>query len=284
MQDRTSTRSLLYYLSVIRAAEWMGKPVMLYANGIGPVRKPANRRRVRQVVERAALVTLRDHASARELAEMGVERPVQVTADPVFRLEPAGAERSRALCAAAGLPQGRPFAAVSVRDWDNVGDFFAQLAGLCDHLRRAHGLEILFLLMQPARDREATDRVRARMEEPSYVLEEPCVPRELMGVLGQARLCLAMRLHTLIFAARMAVPAMGLVYDPKVSSYLEELELPSAGDVERFDGAEAIRRADALMADYDTVLARLREKSAQLAQAAEENEQRLLELLERTKK
>ena len=122
------------------------------------------------------------------------------------------------------------------------------------------------------------------MEEPSYVLEEPCVPRELMGVLGQARLCLAMRLHTLIFAARMAVPAMGLVYDPKVSSYLEELELPSAGDVERFDGAEAIRRADALMADYDTVLARLREKSAQLAQAAEENEQRLLELLERTKK
>ena len=284
LQDATSTRSLVYYLSVIHCARLLHKPVMLYANGIGPVRDPANRRRVRRAVERAALVTLRDHASARELAEMGVERPVQVTADPVFRLEPAGAERSRALCAAAGLPQGRPFGGVSVRDWDIVGDFFAQLAGLCDHLRRAHGLEILFLLMQPARDREATDRVRARMEEPSYVLEEPCVPRELMGVLGQARLCLAMRLHTLIFAARMAVPAMGLVYDPKVSSYLEELELPSVGDVERFDGAEAIRRADALMADYDTVLARLREKSAQLAQAAEENERRLLELLERTKK
>ncbi|RKI69712.1 polysaccharide pyruvyl transferase CsaB [bacterium 1xD42-67] len=284
LQDATSTRSLVYYLSVIHCARLLHKPVMLYANGIGPVRDPANRRRVRRAVERAALVTLRDHASARELAEMGVERPVQVTADPVFRLEPTGAERSRALCAAAGLPQGRPFAAVSVRDWDNVGDFFAQLAGLCDHLRRAHGLEILFLLMQPARDREATDRVRARMEEPSYVLEEPCVPRELMGVLGQARLCLAMRLHTLIFAARMAVPAMGLVYDPKVSSYLEELELPSAGDVERFDGAEAIRRADALMADYDAVLARLREKSAQLAQAAEENERLLLELLEKTKR
>ena len=39
LQDRTSTRSLLYYLSIIRAAELFHKPVMLYANGIGPVRK-----------------------------------------------------------------------------------------------------------------------------------------------------------------------------------------------------------------------------------------------------
>ena len=69
LQDTTSTRSLLYYLSVIRCAQWLHKPVMLYANGIGPVRKPANRRRVRHVVERAALVTLRDHASAQELVQ-----------------------------------------------------------------------------------------------------------------------------------------------------------------------------------------------------------------------
>ena len=284
LQDTTSTRSLLYYLSVIRCAQWLRKPVMLYANGIGPVRRPANRRRVKRVVERSALVTLRDHASARELTDMGVTRPVQVTADPVFHLEPAGAERSARLCAASGLPEGRPFAAVSVRDWHNVGDFYVQLAGLCDHLRREHGLEILFLLMQRSQDGEATAQVRANMAQPSYVLDVPCTPRELMGVLGQARLCLAMRLHTLIFAARMAVPAMGLIYDPKVASYLEELDLPAAGEVERFDGREAVRRADALMADYDAVLSRLRAKSAQLAQAAKENERLLLELLESTTK
>ena len=281
LQDTTSTRSLLYYLSVIRCAQWLRKPVMLYANGIGPVRRPANRRRVRQVVERSALVTLRDHASAKELMDMGVTRPVQVTADPVFHLEPAGPERSAQLCTASGLPEGRPFAAVSVRDWHSVGDFYSQLAGLCDHLRREHGLEVLFLLMQHSQDREATAQVRANMEEPSYVLDVPCTPRELMGVLGRAKLCLAMRLHTLIFAARMAVPAMGLVYDPKVASFLEELDLPAAGDVERFDGREARRRADALMADYGAVLSRLRRKSEQLAQAAKENERLLLELLEK---
>ena len=280
LQDATSTRSLLYYLSVIRCAQFLRKPVMLYANGIGPVRRPANRRRVKRVVECASLVTLRDHASARELAEMGVTRPARITADPVFHLEPAGEERTAQLLAAAGLEGTAAFAVVSVREWRNVGDFWAQLARLCDHLRRTYGLEILFLLMQPERDREVTGQVRALMKEPAHVLDASCTPRELMGVLGRSRLCVAMRLHTLIFAARMAVPALGLVYDPKVASYLEELDLPSAGDVERFDGAEAIRRADALMADYDGVLSRLREKSAQLAQAAGENERLLLELLE----
>ena len=46
---------------------------MLYANGIGPVIKKGNRRRVRKVVERASVVTLRDENSARELKEMGVQ-------------------------------------------------------------------------------------------------------------------------------------------------------------------------------------------------------------------
>ena len=285
LQDTTSTRSLLYYLSVIQCARLLGKPVMLYANGIGPVRKPANRRRVKRVVERAALVTLRDHSSARELADMGVARTdLRVTADPVFHLSPADPQRAAALLAGTGMPGHRQFVAVSVREWPDTGDFFAQLARLCDHLRRTYGLEILFLLMQPSRDRSAAQRVREQMEESSWLLEEDCTPRELMAVLGQAKLCLAMRLHTLIFAARMAVPSMGLVYDPKVESYLKELDLPAAGDVAHFDGAEAIRRTDALMADYHRVLTALREKSNQLAQAARENERLLLEMLEKNAK
>jgi len=281
LQDTTSTRSLLYYLAIIRCAQLLGKPVMLYANGIGPVCHSGNRCRVRRAVERATVVTLRDRGSARELTDMGVKRSdLYITADPVFRLAPAPVERGRELLCTAGLKPHTPFAAVAVRGWPHAEQFFSELACLCDYLHRQYGLEIVFLLMQPQRDRSAVRLVKEKMKEPCHVLEVLCTPRELMAVLGEARLCLAMRLHTLIFAARMAVPSLGLVYDPKVTGYLEELGLPSAGHVETFHAAEAIRQADLLMADYDNVLVRLREKSAALAKAAKENERLLLEMLE----
>lgn len=280
LQDRTSTRSLLYYLMVIRWAKKLGKPVMLYANGIGPVTKPENRKKVKQTVELANVVTLRDRASAQELRDMGVKHPeLHITADPVFNLVPAGADRGRDLLVKAGLPEGRKFAAVSVRDWPAARQFPQQAAQLCDHLHRTYGMETVFLLMQPAADRETTEQVRRAMESPSYLLDVPATPSELMAVLGQAELCVAMRLHTLIFAARMAVPTVGLVYDPKVDSYLKELDLPSAGEVERFDVDRACQVCDELMADYDRILARLKERSAALSAAARENEALLLELL-----
>jgi len=284
LQDATSTRSLIYYLSVIRCARLLGKPVVLYANGIGPVNRPANRRRVKKAVEQAALVTLRDPSSAKELAAMGVKREdIRVTADPVFHLEPVEEKRAEELLHLAGLETGDAIAAISVRDWPNTDEFRRGLACLCDHIQRTYSLKPLFLIMQPSRDLEPTRQVQQYMETDSWVLETFCTPRELMAVLGRARLCLAMRLHMLIFAARMAVPAMGLVYDPKVESYLQELELPAAGYVDSFDTQEAIRRADALMEEYDEVLARLRRKSEELAAAALENERLLLELLQKIK-
>jgi len=81
----------------------------------------------------------------------------------------------------------------------------------------------------------------------------------------------------------MAVPTIGLVYDPKVASFLEELGLPSAGHVENFDAAHAVALTDALMTDYDETLNRLRERSEAMSAAAGENERLLLELLKKVK-
>jgi len=85
LQDVTSGRSVLYYLGVVVMALLLKKPVMFYAQGIGPIRRSWARRLTRAVADRVTLITVRDEDSRRELERLGVKRPpVMVTADPVL--------------------------------------------------------------------------------------------------------------------------------------------------------------------------------------------------------
>ena len=102
LQDHTSTRSLVYYTTLIRMAHSYGKKVMLYANGIGPVREAKNRERVCEVCGYADVITLRDAMSAEELRSMGVaEEKIHVTADPVYAMSTASRERGASVAVAA---------------------------------------------------------------------------------------------------------------------------------------------------------------------------------------
>ena len=88
LQNGTSTRSLLYYLSLIKLAKLFGKRVMLYANGIGTVTGKLNQRLVRSVINTVDVITLREKLSEADLRNIGVSNPnVTVTADAAFKLE-----------------------------------------------------------------------------------------------------------------------------------------------------------------------------------------------------
>ncbi|MQL51531.1 polysaccharide pyruvyl transferase CsaB [Desulfofundulus thermobenzoicus] len=87
LQDVTGIKSLLYYLGVMWLAVQLKKPVVFYAQGIGPVRTVLGRFLVRRVANRARLIIVRDEQSARDLARMGVNGPpVHVTVDAALGL------------------------------------------------------------------------------------------------------------------------------------------------------------------------------------------------------
>lgn len=278
LQDRTSTRSLMYYLTVIRMALHYQKPVMLYANGIGPVSKSKNRRRVQAVVSKADCITLRDTDSLQELEQMGVgSDAMTVTADPVFTLNGITPDAAREILTAAGIPTDRPILAVSMRQSGKIEQAVPELARFCDEAAKTH--TVLFILMQTPADSAVTEEIRSRMSAPSYVLETPGKPETMMGVIGLCNLVFSMRLHTVIFAAKQRVPVMGLVYDPKVASYLDLLHMPAVGTPETFRADDALRTFTDL-ADHQTeYAARLDVIARNLEQAAQENDRQLAALL-----
>jgi polysaccharide pyruvyl transferase CsaB len=240
LQDHTSTRSLLYYLAILALARALRRRVMIYANGIGPLTREKNRRRVRRAVESADVVTLRDAHSLEELVSMGVAREdIAVTSDPVFAAGIPDAAGRREILKALGLDAARPFVVVSVRQWSADGGFIPELARFCDMVYSGLGRRILLLPMQPSGDSAVCRILAERMESPAVIPPRELALSEYFGIIGEAEFVVSMRLHTLIFAARTGTPSLGIDVDPKLRACLEALGMPSLGAPEDFDARRA---------------------------------------------
>ena len=281
LQDRTSTRSIVYYLSIIKLAKLMGKKVMLYANGIGPVEKPYNRNLVKRVVNKVDLITLREQNSCDELRSMGVDNESAfVTADPVFTMEAVSKEESFKLLEKEGIPTDKPIVGVSVRNWKNLSPFAEDLAVLCDRIHNELGCEIVFIPMQQPYDTTVSENVRKKMTAPSYLIKEHCAPQELMGMIGVMTSVISMRLHTLIFAATQRIPLLGFVYDPKIDYYLNEFGMPSGGEIGKYDMEAAFATMKDMLDNREKYVEKLEKAASELEMKARENEKYLIKLLE----
>ena len=229
---------------------------------------------------RADLITLRDANSVEQLRSMGVKRDdMYITADPVFTFECIEREQALQLLKREGIPQDRPFAGVSLRSWYDLPEFAEKIAEICDEIYERHGRNIVFIVMQTPNDMQISRQVQELMRSPSYILPGRYRTDELMGMVGCADFTLCMRLHTLIFAAHMQVPTLGLVYDPKVRYHLESLEMPSMGDVDTLNTEEAMRRVDDVIQNRETYAKRLERKSEELRRLAEKNEELIVEFI-----
>jgi len=88
LQDATSLRSLIYYAVLMAAARLQGKPVLLWAQGLGPLRRRRSRALVRALLPQATAISWRDGASAALARSWGVE--ALVGSDPVWSLARRG--------------------------------------------------------------------------------------------------------------------------------------------------------------------------------------------------
>ncbi|WP_250277926.1 polysaccharide pyruvyl transferase CsaB [[Clostridium] colinum] len=238
IQNGTSTRSLLYYLSIIKVAKLFKKKVMLYSNGIGPVNGNINRKLVKMVVNNVDLITLREEFSKNDLLDMGVKKPeIHITADAAFTLKSISDKSAINFLIKEKIPLDKDIIGVSVRNWSKAkyGDkYIKEIAKACDNMVK-QDKTVLFIPMEQPKDIETSKKVMYEMKQDSYILQQSYKPDEILGIIGQTKLILGMRLHTLLFSASKKVPMIGLVYDPKIEYYLDVLNMPNGGDIRTGD-------------------------------------------------
>jgi len=250
LQDVTSKRSLIYYLSIIAAAKWKGRKVMLFAQGIGPIRNRLMRLLTRLVVNKADAITVRDRDSAEELARMGVPAvKVEVTADPVLMLNPESKVMGKAILAEAGLDPYKPIIGVSVREWPENQRCLKQLATALGKLSEKYNAQIAILPLQVSMDLKDSQLLQSylpKIRNRVALLQGDYSTEEFLSIIGSFRLLIGMRLHALIFAAVMKVPLMAISYDPKVDSFLKVIGTEAVGTVETLDARNVEKAAEDL--------------------------------------
>ncbi len=286
IQDVTSNKSLAYYLGIIWLGKRLGARVMLYANGIGPIRHEKNHKPIRHVLNQVDLITLREPSSLEELRRFGVTDPeIRITADPAFTLTAADPEKGMALLKKAGIPQGKRYCVISLRPWREADpDLEKQVAEAADYLRTKYELEVVFVPMQTTRDLPIAERTAALMKYPGGVLRDKPAPAELLALVGGAEFVIGMRLHTLIYAARMGTPVIGLTYDPKVDATMDYLNQHYIESARRLNPLTLRRYLDEIIQNHEKICRELTAVSEASRSKAEENVALALSLLDRAPK
>lgn len=246
-QDVTGLGSVPYYGGLLSMARMLGVPSMVFGQGLGPLRLWPNRWLVKQIFKGVDILSVRDQDSLEMLQAMQLppER-LHLTADPVLTLQPVHYATAQQILHAEGLDLTRPIIGVAIRPWASW--FEKQLKAFASVLAQfaaRTGAQLLMIPFQPQQDtwmcEEAAYSITCRpaaYAPPVIILRGHYSPIEMQAVIGQMDLIVGMRLHALIMAASQTVPAVGLVYDPKVRHFAEAFDYRYVGAISALSNAD----------------------------------------------
>lgn len=234
LQDVTSWKSLMYYLTIIMIGVILRKHVFLFSQGIGPVRHRWVRWVLRFVLNRVDAITVRDSESKGFLERLGVHNKINCTADAVLTLSPVSLDEGQSILRKASVPAGKKLIGISVRYWMNSNDWMESFHKFITDMRKQGDYTFVFIPMQYPEDAKAAATIVGQ-EKDVYILKGSYDTEQLMSIIGNFDLLIGIRLHALIFAALMHVPFIGISYDPKIDNFLNSVGQVPIFSIDHFD-------------------------------------------------
>ena len=231
LQDSTSLRSLIYYATLIGAAGLQNKPVLIWGQGLGPLRRRISQAIVRRLLPVASGISWRDPESKALAERLGVRAPSG--SDPVWSL-PSGSWQGSGgpivLC-------WRPTSWLQGERWRPLLKALSELA-------MRHQREVIWVPFHQEQDRGLLAELIQQGLIPADLAARSREQRvetveEASALFERAGLVLAMRLHGLILAALAGSPCAALSYDPKVAAAAQAIACP-CGDLAENLSADAL--------------------------------------------
>ena len=289
LQDSTGRGwSILYYLGLILMAKIYRIPVIIYAQGIGPVNRQFNRILIKWVLNQIDLITVRDRQSKDLLKKLEVKNPlVYVNADPSFLLEKKNID-----IILEKIPRlkefidgnNQPLIGISVRNYKgNSEDLREKFARIADNLIQEYKAKIIFIPFKADEDVYLSMKIMELMEnsEQAYVLKEQFEPEILLTLISRLSFMLGMRLHSIMFSCLAQIPFLAFNYDPKVKYFVYNLDLPELLlDLDDLSLKRIKKKVEYIRENNDKIIKLLSKKVKVLKEKANINNDLLFQLLE----
>ncbi len=277
------------FLREVMLAEEMGVPVMVYAVSAGPLEKEPAQELVRDALNGASAVTVRERKARQLLEQIGVTKEIAVTADPALLLKPEPLARD--MLKREGLEGKRRLVGISVREKGAAApdlderQYHALIANAADYMVSRLEADLVFVPMEPKNaDVQHSHAVISQMANAgrAHVLKGEYSPAQVLALMRHFSFAVGMRLHFLIFAAIQHVPFVALPYASKVSGFLEALEL-SMPPVQKVNAGELIAFIDRSWDLRRQMQQKIRRLLPELQERASQTNDIAVELLKRTR-
>ncbi|MDV6374763.1 polysaccharide pyruvyl transferase CsaB [Deinococcus arenicola] len=203
LQDKTSARTLSYYLGVIRLARFLGKRVVVFNQSVGPL-SPEGGRKVAAAL-RGLRIIVRDGTSLDTLEGLGLKG--ELGGDPALLLSPTP-----------GL--ARDLQSVIIAPRGDVVQAQEPLKEVTRQLQQA-GRHVIALSFMPEHDDNAANALGA--DEVISTRD----PQVALDTIARSGYVIGVRLHAVILAAAAGTPFSGIAYDPKVQGFCADAGAPS---------------------------------------------------------
>lgn len=214
LQDATSVKSLFYYLFVISVAEFFHKKVMIFAQGIGPIKNKLGEMWCKKLLKKASCVTVRDDKSLFLLRGWGIN--TERVVDPLFALKLAGSTPTETV-------------GIQLRSFKGLSETFLQkLAKSVE--QNFYSKKIQIFSFQDALDKEVCTHFEGILKSLNPNLQTEVIynktPEQLIELMRSLKYMIAMRFHACLVCAKYGIKTLALSYDYKVERLAEDLKLP----------------------------------------------------------
>ncbi len=285
LQDVTSKKSILYYLAIMWIALLMRKKVFIYSQGIGPVNSGFNKRLMIMTLKRVDNIVVRDEGSREFLLDNGIPGDkIVVTADPVIRIKPPALSEGKRILEEAGLKpeEEGPVVGLAIKGRLNDEDFINEICIGIRDIKESYNARIVLIPFHYTEDMPITREVAYRLGKDVYMIQRKCLSEEMLSIIGNLDLLVGVRLHSLIHAAIMEVPMIGISYDPKVNSFMKSMDLRAMCSVYDFKGEYLLEEYEKVMNNSEKIKEKVAKHKAVLIEKLGLNEKLISKLIGET--